>query len=77
MVPVTEFVVGLIRETVPSRLFATQTAPLPKARPAGPFPTGIVCTTLPVVGSMRVTRFAVRSLAHNAPAPKASSAAAI
>ena len=77
MVAATEFVVGSIRETVPSRLFATQAAPLPKASPAGPFPTGIVCTTLPVVGSMRATRFAVRWLAHSVPAPKASSAAAI
>ena len=31
----TEFVLGSIRETVPSRLFATHAAPSPKAIPSG------------------------------------------
>ena len=66
-----------MRETVPSRLFATHAAPLPKAMPAGPFPTEIGCTTSPDSGLMRTTRFAARWLAHNVPSPKASSVAAI
>ena len=37
------FVFGSILETVPSRLFATQTKPPPMAIPLGPLPTGIVC----------------------------------
>ena len=75
-VAVTEFVSGSIRVTVPSRLFATHAAPLPKAIPVGPFPTWIVATCFPVVGSMRTTWLAARSLAHSVPAPKASSVAA-
>ena len=74
---VTEFVSGAIRETVPSRLFATHAAPSPKAIPVGPFPTGIGAKScFPVVGSMRATSPAARSLAHSVPAPNASSVAA-
>ena len=73
----TEFVSGSIRETVPSRLFATHAAPWPKAIPVGPFPTWIGAKTcFPVVGSMRTTWPAARWLAHSVPAPKASSVAA-
>ena len=72
----TEFVCGSIRETVPSRLFATHAAPLPKAMPVGPFPTGIAKTCFPVVGSTRTTWPAARSLAHSVPAPNASPVAA-
>ena len=74
---VTEFVSGSIRETVPSRLFATHAAPWPKAIPVGPLPTWIGAKTcLPVVGSMRTTWPAARWLAHTVPAPNASSVAA-
>ena len=72
-----EFVFALMRVTVPSRLFATQTAPSWYAMPAGPFPTWIGWMTLPLAGSMRTTSFAPRWLAHSDPAPKASSVAGI
>ena len=49
------FVPGSIRETVPSRLLTTQTAPAPVAIPLGPLPTGIVSTTAFVPGSIRDT----------------------
>ena len=73
---VTEFVSGSIRETVPSRLFATHAAPSPKAIPVGPFPTWVAPTCFPVFGSMRTTLPTARWLAHSVPAPKASSVAA-
>ena len=37
---------GSIRETVPSSVLATQTAPAPKASAVGPLPTPIVCVTV-------------------------------
>ena len=51
----TVFVPGSIRETVPSRLLTTQTAPAPVAIPLGPLPTGIVSTTAFVPESIRDT----------------------
>ena len=39
--PLTAFVSGSIRETVPSSEFATHAPPTPKAIPVGPFPTWI------------------------------------
>ncbi len=65
-----------ICETVPSRLFATQTEPSPTAMPVGPLPTAIGCTTSPEVGSIRTTLLAARCVAQSAPSPKASSVAA-
>ena len=72
----TEFVSGSIRETFPSRVFATHAAQSPKAIPVGPFPTWIDATCFPVAGSMRTNRPAARSLAQSVPAPNASSVAA-
>ena len=46
-VPVTAFVAGSIRETVPSWRLTTQTAPSPIATALGPLPTWIGCTTCP------------------------------
>ena len=43
-------VAGSIRVTVPSSLFATQTASGPTAMPSGRPPTGTVFVTLPVAG---------------------------
>ena len=43
---------GSIRETVPSRLFATQTAPAPTATPLGPRPTGKVSAVETACGSI-------------------------
>ena len=50
IVAVTAFVVGSIRDTVSSLVFATQTLPPPAAMPLGSLPTGIVAVTLFVVG---------------------------
>ena len=41
-VPVTAFFAGSMRDTVPSRLFATQTLPSPYAIADGPLPTSIL-----------------------------------
>ena len=66
MTATTEFVVGSIRETVPSRLFATHAAPPPNATPAGPFPTGIVRDdTCPSPGRCARRGSASVSLAHS------------
>ena len=43
----TPFVAGSIRVTVPSRLFATQTAPAPTATASAPLPASIVCDDAP------------------------------
>ena len=43
--------VGSTRESVPSRLFATHTAPSPTAIPLGPSPTGKVSVCEPDWGS--------------------------
>jgi hypothetical protein len=46
---------GSIRETVPSRLLVTQTAPAPVVMPLGLLPTAIVSTTALVEGSILET----------------------
>src|SRR4051812_5610224 len=69
----TVFVPGSIRETVPSRLLTTQTAPAPVAIPLGPLPTGIVSTTAVVPESIRdtVSRSALVTQYASAPAATA------
>ena len=62
---------GSIRDTVPSRLFATQTLPSPTAMPVGPRPTGIVVVTELVAGSIRTTAPSRRSATQTAPSPTA------
>ena len=62
---------GSIRETVPSSVFTTQTAPAPKATAVGPLPTPIVCVTSFDAGSTRTSRFSALSLIQTAPAPTA------
>jgi hypothetical protein len=69
----TWFVVGSMRETVPSRPFATQTAPPPAATPAGPPPTWIVCRTLLVDGSMREIELSFEFVTQTASGPAATS----
>src|SRR6266550_3976739 len=66
------FVTVLIRETVPSSAFATQTEPPPTAIPLGSLPTGIVWLTVFVVGSMRETVLAAEFAAQIALAPYAT-----
>ena len=66
---------GSIRDTVPSRLFATQTLPKPTAMPVGERPTGIVVVTEFVAGSIRTTAPASRSATQTAPAPTATASA--
>ena len=66
---------GSIRDTVPSRLFATQTLPKPTAMSVGERPTGIVVVTEFVAGSIRTTAPASRSATHTAPAPTATASA--
>ena len=65
----------IVLDTVPLRLFATQTAPLAYATPAGAPPNLIVCT-LPVRGSKRVTVPPV-SVAQMLPAPTARAVQAV
>src|SRR5258707_46679 len=71
-VAVTEFVPGSIRETVPSRLLTTQTAPAPVAIPLGPLPTGIVSTTAVVPESIRDTVWRSALVTQYAPSPAAT-----
>ena len=66
------FVPGSIRETVPSRLLTTQTAPAPVAIPLGPLPTGIVSTTAFVPGSIRDTVWPSALVTQYAPSPAAT-----
>ena len=66
------FVPGSIRETVPSRLLTTQTAPAPVAIPLGPLPTGIVSTTAFVPGSIRDTVWRSALVTQYAPSPAAT-----
>jgi hypothetical protein len=67
----TESVAGSIRDTVPSRVLATQTLPDPIATAVGPFPTGIAWTTSLDAGSMRssVPEFSLAT--HTPPTPTA------
>ena len=60
-----------MRETVPSSVLATQTAPAPNATAVGPPPTPIVCVTTFVAGSTRTSRFSAPSLIQTDPAPTA------
>jgi hypothetical protein len=55
IVSTTRFVPGSILETVPSRAFATQTAPAPTATALDPLPTSTVCRTVFVRASTRDT----------------------
>ena len=55
---------GSIRDTVPSTLLATQTAPGPTAIPVGPAPTRMVAVVAPVAGSIRVTVPSTVSATH-------------
>ena len=66
------FVGGSIRETVPSRLFVTQTAPPPVVIPLGPAPTPIVCTTAHFSGSIRETLLPSVFVTQTAPSPTAT-----
>src|SRR6476661_2418226 len=68
----TVFVPGSIRETVPSRLLTTQTAPAPKAIPVGPLPTGIDSTTAFVPGLIRDTVLPSALVTQYASAPAAT-----
>src|SRR6476619_2931421 len=68
----TIFVPGSIRETVPSRLLTTQTAPAPVAIPLGPLPTGIVSTTAFVPESIRDTVWRSALVIQYAPSPAAT-----
>ena len=77
-VAATEFVAGSMRETVPSRLFATQAAPLAERDPRRAVPDrDRLRRRFPSSG--RCARRGSRScwLAHSVPSPKASSVAAI
>ena len=60
-----------MRDTVPSSLFATQTAPSPNAIPAGPRPTGIVRVE-PDEVSIRVTVPSASFVTQTAPSPAAT-----
>src|SRR5947207_573691 len=56
VIGVTTFVVGSIRDTVPSSAFATQIASADAATAAGNLPTGIgLPTAAPVAGSIRTS----------------------
>src|SRR5882724_147226 len=68
----TVFVPGSMRETVPSRLLTTQTAPAPVVIPLGPLPTGIVSTTAVVPGSIRDTVWRSALVTQYAPSPAAT-----
>ena len=67
----TWFTFGSIFETVPSRLFATQTKPCPIAIPLGPWPTWIVSTSRFVDGSIRETVPSSAFVTQIAPRPTA------
>src|SRR5712691_14475 len=68
----TVLVAGSIRETVPSRLLTTQTAPLPVMIPLGLLPTGIVWTTAFVEGSILETVWSSAFVTQYAPSPTAT-----
>src|SRR6266536_5675408 len=72
IVGTTVFVLGSILEIVPSRLLATQTAPLPTAIPLGPLPTAIVWATLLDAGSIRETLRPSAFATQIAPSPTAT-----
>ena len=64
-------VIGLMRVTVPSPLFATHTDPAPKATPAGDCPTWIVALTDCLSGSIRTTASSSESTTHTPSPPTA------
>src|SRR5438067_9517023 len=68
----TVFVPGSIRETVPSRLLTTQTAPAPVVIPLGPLPTVIGWTTALVRGLIRDTVWRSALVTQYAPSPNAT-----
>jgi hypothetical protein len=59
----------LIRVTVPSPLLATHTDPAPNATAVGERPTGIVCVTDSVPGSILTSLSSSESTTHTAPSP--------
>ena len=61
-----------MRETVPSPLFATQTAPSPIAIPLGARPTPIVALMERVAGSIRTTVSSIALATQTAPSPTAT-----
>ena len=63
-----------MRETVPSRPFATHTAPAPTTTGRA-LPTFTVCRTVLVARSMRTTVWSSALITQTAPSPKASSSA--
>jgi hypothetical protein len=67
----TVLVTGSIRETVLSRLLATQTAPFPVVIPLGLLPTLIVWATILFRGSIRDTVSSSALVTQTAPSPTA------
>lgn len=67
----TRLVAGSILETVPSRLFTTQTAPLPTTIPVGLLPTVIVWTRAFETGSILETLWSSALVTQIAPSPTA------
>jgi hypothetical protein len=68
----TLFVLVAMRESVPSKPFATQTEFPPTAMPDGPPPTSIVWLTLFVFESIRETEFSSPFATQIAPSPAAT-----
>src|SRR5262249_56671764 len=67
----TAFELGSIRETVPSRLLATQIPSRLVAIASAPLPTLIVAVSIPVEGSIRETLPANSLVTQTAPSPTA------
>ena len=75
-VPVSIARAGSMRDTVPSRLFVTQTRRCRRRRRSGPLPTRIDLVTAPERGSIRTSVVAAGSVTHTAPPPTAIQRAA-
>jgi hypothetical protein len=70
IVSITLALSGSRRDTVPSCVFATHTAPRPTAIAEGSCPTGVVAVTaFALVGSIRITLSSSASATHTAPWP--------
>ena len=69
---VTLWSVASIRESEPSMVFATQTAPSPNAIPDGPLPTLMVASVSRVAGLMRLTVPSPWLVTHSDPPPAAT-----